>query len=88
MFTFHPFEFIGIVAGILTSVAFVPQILKIWKTKSAADISTGMYLVMITGVVLWFIYGLYLQSFAILLSNAVAFSLQLSVLILKFWYSK
>ncbi|MGB0376150.1 MAG: SemiSWEET transporter [Flavobacteriaceae bacterium] len=84
MFDFQPFEFIGILAGVLTTSAFIPQVIKIWRTQSTKDISTSMYLVMITGVILWFIYGVYLQSFSIIASNIVAFSLQLTILILKF----
>ena len=83
MFSFQPFEFIGLLAGILTTGAFIPQVLKIWKTQSTKDISVSMYLVMITGVVLWLIYGVYIESFSIIVSNIVAFSLQLTILILK-----
>lgn len=83
MFSFQPFEFIGLLAGILTTGAFIPQVLKIWKTQSTKDISISMYLVMITGVVLWIVYGIYFESFSIIASNIVAFSLQLTILILK-----
>ncbi|MGH8744135.1 MAG: PQ-loop domain-containing transporter, partial [Burkholderiales bacterium] len=48
---------LGFVAGIFTTVAFVPQAWQVWKTRSVKDISLGMYLIFSTGVGLWLVYG-------------------------------
>ena len=48
---------VGFIAGILTTVAFVPQIIIVWRTRSAEDISLGMYTLFTLGVVLWLVYG-------------------------------
>lgn len=53
----YPATYIGFIAAILTTVAFVPQILKAWKSRKADDISLGMYCVFTLGVALWLVYG-------------------------------
>ncbi len=74
---------IGLVAGTLTTAAFVPQVLRIWKRRSAADIS-GFGVTMLTiGVALWMIYGIEVGSLPIILANAVTLALNLSILGLK-----
>ena len=64
-------EWIGIVAGIMTTTAFVPQVYKTWKSKSAKDLSLGMFLIFVAGVILWLIYGITINSFSIILANAL-----------------
>lgn len=77
---------IGIIAGACTTMSFVPQIIKIIKTKHVRDISLMMYTVLTTGVFLWLIYGIFLDEFPIILANGVAFCLCLSVVIMKLVY--
>ncbi len=79
-------EIIGLIAGALTTGAFVPQVYKLWKTKSTKDISMSMYIVMLIGVVLWFTYGFYHDSLPILLTNLVTAMLLLTVIVLKLKY--
>jgi len=76
-------EAIGFLAAILTTTAFVPQFIKVWKTRSVKDISLRMYLMLCTGVFLWLIYGIMLGSLPIILANAVTFVLTLAILVLK-----
>jgi len=63
--------FIGLVAACLTTVAFTPQVVKAWRSRSTRDISLGMYLVLATGIVMWLIYGLMIGDAPLILANAV-----------------
>jgi MtN3 and saliva related transmembrane protein len=74
---------IGFLAGLLTTIAFIPQVLKIWKTRSARDISLGMYVIFTCGVVLWLAYGLLLASLPIVLANTLTLTLAMAVLVMK-----
>ncbi len=53
---------VGLVAGFLTTVSFLPQVLRTWKSRSTADISLVMFLIYVTGILLWLIYGLMLYG--------------------------
>lgn len=68
-------EWIGFLAAILTTGAYIPQAYKIWKTKSADGVSLTMYLVMLTGVTLWGIYGILIESYPIIMANVISFIL-------------
>ena len=82
----NSFEIIGLIAAVLTTSAFVPQVYKTWKTKSTDSLSLTMYLVFFTGIVLWLIYGIHLNSLAMILSNIVTGLLALVLIILKLKY--
>ena len=77
-------EGIGFLAATLTTAAFVPQAYKIWRLKSAEGVSTTMYLVMLTGVGLWEVYGWMIQSPPVILSNIITALLLLMILYFKF----
>lgn len=74
---------IGLAAGILTTISFVPQVWKIWKSRSAEDISYSMYFIFATGVFLWLIYGVLIASIPIIANNLLVFGLALFILLLK-----
>jgi MtN3 and saliva related transmembrane protein len=74
---------IGFVAAILTTVSFLPQVLKVWQTRSARDVSLGMYLLLSLGVALWLIYGVFIHSWPIILSNLITLILASIVLAMK-----
>lgn len=76
----------GIIAGICTTASFIPQIVKIVKTKHVRDISLQMYVVLTTGIFLWIIYGIFLGELPIILSNCVAFLLCSFVVTMKLIY--
>lgn len=78
-----PFELIGYAAATLATLAFVPQVVKSYRDKSTKDISLVMYLVFFTGVVLWLIYGIHLESIPMIIANTVTALLALSIIILK-----
>ena len=77
------YESIGIIAAILTTSAFIPQVYKIYKEKKAQGVSLTMYLIMFVGVVLWLVYGVLIGSIAIIVANSVTAVLQLFVIIFK-----
>jgi MtN3 and saliva related transmembrane protein len=81
-------DLLGICAGICTTVAFLPQVLQVWRTRSVDDISLGMYLTFVLGVSLWLIYGIVSAQVAIILANAVTLGLAGSVLAMKIRYGK
>lgn len=74
---------LGLIAASLTTAAFVPQAVKSWKTKSAKDLSLGMFAIFCAGVFLWLIYGILNRDLPLILSNAVTFILALTILVLK-----
>ena len=75
-------EIIGFVAALLTTFAFVPQVVKVWKSKSSKGVSVSMYLVLLLGVFLWGVYGYLIDSMSIMIANTVTGLLQLMILIL------
>lgn len=79
-------EQLGLVAGALTTIAFVPQVLKILKSKHANDISLATFAIFSSGVALWFLYGLRIGSWPIILANGVTFALAILILSLKWHY--
>jgi MtN3 and saliva related transmembrane protein len=81
-------ETIGLVAGTLTTVSFLPQVAKIWRTRSARDLSWGMALVFTAGVGLWLVYGLLIGAPAIIVANAVTFALTLAICVMKWRFDR
>ncbi len=77
---------LGFIAGILTTVAFVPQVVKIWKTKHATDISLGMFAIFSSGVLLWLFYGIEIGAMPVIVANAVTLGLSLTILVFKIKY--
>ncbi|MGH7146941.1 MAG: SemiSWEET transporter [Nitrospiraceae bacterium] len=74
---------VGLAAGTLTTIAFLPQLIHTWQTKSAKDVSLGMFLIFCTGVLLWMIYGFMIQSLPVMLANGVTLVLAGAILVLK-----
>jgi MtN3 and saliva related transmembrane protein len=79
-------ESIGLMAGLLTTTAFIPQVWKIYQTKSGKDISARMFSLFSAGIVLWLVYGILLHSLPIILANAVTLVLSLTIIALKLRY--
>ncbi len=79
-------ESVGLVAGLLTTTAFIPQVWKIYQTKSGKDISARMFSIFSLGIVLWLLYGILLGSVPLILSNVVTLILSLTILALKVRY--
>lgn len=84
----EPIELLGLAAGGLTTLSFVPQVLKIWRSRSAKDVSYGMFLLFSLGVLLWLVYGIARETWPLILANAVTLVLALTVLVLKFRFER
>ena len=79
----HYVELLGYCAAFLTTIAFLPQVIRSWKTRDLSGISLGMYSLFTTGVGLWLIYGLIIEKWPLILANTLTFLLSLSILLLK-----
>ena len=77
---------IGLIAGLLTTIAFIPQLAKTWKSKSAKDVSLVMFMTFTTGVLLWLIYGVLIQAPPLIAANVVTLLLAAAILGLKIRY--
>ena len=76
-------EFIGYFAAFCTTIAFIPQAYKVWKTKSTKDISLSMFIIFTTGVLSWLIYGITIANFPIILANSITLTLSVFILVYK-----
>ncbi|HUQ74205.1 MAG TPA: SemiSWEET transporter [Burkholderiales bacterium] len=74
---------IGLAAGLLTTISLVPQVMKIWKTRSAKDVSRKMFIAFSTGVALWLLYGILKGELPMILWNAISLVLGLAILGMK-----
>jgi len=74
---------IGFIAATLTTIAFVPQVIMVWRTRSAKDVSLGMYAMFTTGVAAWLIYGILIGSLPVILANAITLLLATAVIVMK-----
>jgi MtN3 and saliva related transmembrane protein len=81
-------ETLGYIAGILTTIAFVPQVMQIYKTKSAEDVSLAMFLLFTAGVVMWLIYGIQSNAFPVIVANSITLLLSCVILFFKYKYRK
>ena len=74
---------LGLLAATLTTIAFVPQVLKTWRTRSTHDISFGMFSLLAAGVFAWLIYGILIGDLPLVLANGVTFVLAGTILYFK-----
>jgi MtN3 and saliva related transmembrane protein len=81
-------EWIGFAAAFCTTAAFIPQLVRVVKLRSAREISLGTFLLFTVGVGLWLVYGLYVRSMPVIVSNVVTFFLSLSILVMKLKYDR
>jgi MtN3 and saliva related transmembrane protein len=79
-------DWVGAIAATLTTLAFVPQALKTWRSRHARDLSLGMFLLFTLGVIGWLIYGLLLGSWPIIIANAITVVLAGGILFFKIRY--
>lgn len=77
---------LGFAAGTLTTIAFIPQVIKVYQTKETRDISLMMYVMLAAGLMLWLIYGFLLKSWPIILSNIIALIANIYLIYLKLKY--
>jgi MtN3 and saliva related transmembrane protein len=78
-----PSDWLGTLAGFCTTIAFLPQVLKVWRSRSARDISLVMYAVFTFGVGCWLVYGWMLMIWPIIIANIVTLVLVAAVIAMK-----
>jgi MtN3 and saliva related transmembrane protein len=76
-------QLLGLVAGSFTTIAFLPQVVKTWKSRSAKDLSLGMFSLFCLGVLLWLIYGIQVKDLPVIIANMVTLLLASSLLFFK-----
>lgn len=74
---------IGFLAGILTAISVLPQLIKSLKTKKVKDVSLGMFVVYDIGLFLWILYGYFIGSVPIMIMNGIAFLISLTMTLVK-----
>ena len=79
-------DILGYIAATLTTIAFLPQVFKTWRSRSAKDVSLVMMITFSIGVFLWLVYGLAIQAMPIITANATTLILALLIVILKIRY--
>ncbi|MBL9012401.1 MAG: SemiSWEET transporter [Alphaproteobacteria bacterium] len=78
------FEIVGLVAALLTTASFLPQVAHSWRSGSARDISAAWLLLFGAGIALWFVYGLAIAALPVILANGITFLLLLVIAWIKF----
>ena len=74
---------VGLLAGLFTTLSFIPQIAKIYRTQRTRDLSLSTYVLLAIGLFLWVIYGVVLRQIAIVLPNSVVLIMALYIIVLK-----
>ncbi len=81
-------EILGYTAGAITSLTFLPQVIKTWKEKSAKDVSLLMFIIAAINEVMWIVYGALLNNWVIILTNAIVLAMSLTMIYLKLRYNR
>ncbi len=81
-------DMIGSIAGFLSSITFLPQVIKTYKSKSAKDISLPMFLIVISSVILWLVYGALIGNRPIIYTNSAVLVMGIIMIVLKLKYGK
>lgn len=74
---------LGAAAGLCTTLSFLPQLVRAWRTRSTRDISLPMFSLLVFGIFLWLVYGLLIGDMPLVIANGVSFCLTASILYLK-----
>jgi MtN3 and saliva related transmembrane protein len=81
-------EILGLVSGALTTIAFIPQVMKTYKSKSAKNLSLGMFLIFCMGTIGWLAYGIFRSDVPVMAANAVTLALCLVIIYFKFRFKE
>jgi len=79
---------LGMMAGSMTTLAYLPQLVKVWRSKSAEDISWAMLIILCAGILMWLIYGTYVHDLPVITANMVTLMLTSIILGLKVHYRR
>ena len=74
---------VGLLAGLCTTLSFIPQIVKIYRTGRTQDLSLSTYVLLVIGLYLWVVYGVVLDQIAIILPNMLVLAMALYIIVLK-----
>jgi MtN3 and saliva related transmembrane protein len=77
---------IGLMAATCTTVSFLPQVIKAWRTRSTRDMSAGMFALLVTGNSLWLLYGALIGDLPLVVANLITLGLVATILALKLQY--
>lgn len=81
-------QMLGLIAGACTTLAFLPQVIKTWKSRSAKDLSLSMFSIFTIGVSLWLVYGILDQNVPVIAANLITLMLAATLLVLKFRFKR
>jgi MtN3 and saliva related transmembrane protein len=81
-------EVVGFIAALLTTAAFIPQFVRIWKTRSTRDLSWTMTGLFTVGVGSWLVYGILMGALAIIVANAITFALWIGIAVMKWRFER
>jgi MtN3 and saliva related transmembrane protein len=80
----EPVQILGLLAGSLTTIAFVPQVIKTYQSRSAKDLSLGMFTIFCSGTALWLSYGIVIEDLPVIVANAMTLALSAVLIFFKF----
>ncbi len=80
-------EILGYSAGAITSLTFLPQVIKTWKLQSARDVSLMMFIIAAVNEIMWVVYGALLDNWVIILTNAIVLAMSLTMVFFKLRFS-
>jgi len=81
-------EGLGLLAGCLTTCAYLPQVLHTWRSRSVEDISLRMYVLLFAGISLWLLYGVVIESVSVMAANGASMVLTASIMVMKVRFRK
>jgi MtN3 and saliva related transmembrane protein len=81
-------EIVGHIGAFLSSITFIPQVYKVWKTRSVGDLSLTMMLIVFSSTIVWLIYGVHLSLWPVIICNGIIALLSLLLIYFKFSYQK
>jgi MtN3 and saliva related transmembrane protein len=84
----HWIEIVGLAGAFLSSITFIPQVFKAWQSKSVGDLSSWMILIVLTSVIVWLVYGIYLNLLPVIIANGTILVLALVLLYFKLTFKK
>lgn len=79
-------QYLGYFAGLLTVGAFLPQVIRTWRTRQTRDLSLGMFALLVTASLLWMFYGIVIRDWPVVLTNAGMMALNGSLAVAKLRY--
>lgn len=84
----HWTEIVGHLGAFLSSVTFIPQVYRVWKTRSANDLSMTMMLIVFTSTIIWLVYAFALMLWPVIVANSIIFVLSLMLIYFKLTFKK